>query len=136
MEAKQLKYGTNIIYNNKNFGLRYDINLRNWQIIYDRNLNLLDPWSLGKVGDNSGTKLDSSWLMAFETDGTTYTVTYRGLEYYFTSIKENRFYFDGTRKIYDSTTGKVKKDIISILKFNTFPSTAESLGQDYIFEIK
>lgn len=124
-----------LIFNNKNFGLRYDITSRIWQIVYDRNLDLLNSWSLGKAGDNSGAKLDSSWLLAFETDGTTYTVTYRGLEYYFESILENRFYFDGSRKIHDITTGQVKKDIVSVLKFNTFPNDSATLGKDYAFEI-
>lgn len=126
---------TELIFNNKNFGLRYDINYRIWQVVYDRNLNLLDPWSLNKTGDNTGAKLDSSWLMSFSTDGITYTVTYRGLEYFFESVLENRFYFDGSRKIYDITTGKVKKDIISILKFNTYPNSSTTLGKDYPFEI-
>jgi len=124
-----------LIFNNKNFGLRYDINLRNWQIIYDRNLDIINNWTLGKAGDNTGNKLDSSWLLAFETDGETYTVTYRGLEYYFESIKENRFFFDGSKKIYDVSTGKTQKDIVNILNFNTKPNSSTSIGKDYTFEI-
>ncbi len=124
-----------LIFNYKNFGLRYDTLLRQWQVIYDRNLNLTSYWSLGKAGDNSGQKLDASWMIAFETDGEKYTVTYRGLEYYFESIKENRFFFDGTKKIYDITTGKIKKDIVNILKFNTLPNSNLSIGRDYPFEI-
>lgn len=124
-----------LVFNYKNFGLRYDTVTRTWQIVYDRNLNLINPWSLGKTGDNSGQKLDSSWLIVFETDGEKYTVTYRGLEYYFESIKENRFFFDGTKKIYDVTTGQVKKDFTTILSFNTKPHSNDSLGRDYPFEI-
>ena len=124
-----------LIFNYKNFGLRYDIVNRVWQVVYDRNLNLINPWSLGKTGDNSGQKLDSSWLIAFETDGESYTVTYRGLEYYFESVKENRFFFDGTKKIYDITTGEVKKDLVTVLKFNTLPNDSNSLGRNYPFEI-
>jgi len=126
---------TELIFNKKNFGLRYDTVSRSWQIVYDRNLNLINNWTLGKTGDNSGLKLDSSWLIAFETDGETYTVTYRGLEYYFESVKENRFYFDGSKKIYDITTGKVQKDLVTILKFNTVPQDTISIGRDYPFEI-
>ena len=126
---------TELIFNNKNFGIRYDVNLRSWQIVYDRNLNVLSPWSLGKAGDNTGLKLDSSWLVSFETDGETYTVSYRGLEYYFESVKENRFYFDGTKKVYDVATGKVKKDVVKILKFNTLPNSSLTIGKDYTFEI-
>lgn len=124
-----------LIFNYKNFGLRYDTNTRTWQVIYDRNLNLLSNWSLGKAGDNSGQKLDSSWIIAFETDGELYKVSYRGLEYFFESIKENRFFFDGTKKIYDITTNKIQKDKVTILKFNTKPNSLVSVGRDYPFEI-
>ena len=124
-----------LIFNYRNFGLRYDLTLRSWQIVYDRNLNLINNWSLGKTGDNTGQRLDSSWIFSFETDGKTYEVNYRGLEYYFESIKENRFFFDGSKKVYDSTTGKVKKDLVNVLSFNTKPNISDSLGQDYPFEI-
>lgn len=124
-----------LIFNYKNFGLRYDLLTRSWQIVYDRNLNLSNPWSLGKTGDNTGQRLDSSWLIALETDGKTYTVTYRGLEYYFESIKENRFFFDGSKKVYDITTGKLKKDNVTVLEFNTKPNTSLTLGRNYPFEI-
>lgn len=124
-----------LIFNYKNFGLRYDIVTRTWNIIQERNLNLLSVWSLGKAGDNTGQKLDSSWLMAFENDGEKYTVSYRGLEYYFESITENRFFFDGTRKIYDTSTGKLQKDKVSVLKFNTLPNSNVGLGVDYLWQI-
>jgi hypothetical protein len=124
-----------LIFNYKNFGLRYDISTRSWQVVYDRNLNLLGNWSLGKTGDNTGQKLDNSWIIAFETDGELYKVSYRGLEYFFESIKENRFFFDGSKKIYDIKTNKVQKDKVTILKFNTKPNSSESVGRDYPFEI-
>ena len=124
-----------LIFNYRFIALRYDINLSTWTVIQDRNLNLLDAWTNGYAGDNSGQKLDSSWLIAFETDGTTYTVSYRGLEYFFESIIENRFYFDGTRKIYDTTTGTIQKDKITVLKINTLPGTNNSLVTDYPFKI-
>jgi hypothetical protein len=124
-----------LIFNYRNFGLRYSINDRTWMIIQDRNLNLSSNWSLSAAGDNTGQKLDSSWLVAFETDGEKYIVTYRGLEYYFESVKENRFFFDGSRKIYDITSGKVQKDTISVLKFNTNPTTNLSIGSDYGWNI-
>jgi hypothetical protein len=124
-----------LIFNYQTFGLRFDINSRTWQIIQNRNLNFISPWSLGNAGDNTGQKLDSSWMIAFETDGVTYTVSYRGLEYFFESVAENRFYFDNTRKIYDSTTGSIQKNKVSVLKFNTLPYSTTSLGKDYDFKI-
>ena len=126
-----------LVFNFRNFGIRYDVSSRTWQIIQDRNLNVISSWNLGKTGDNSGQKLDSSWLIAFETDGEKYRVSYRGLEYYFESVKENRFFFDGTKKIYDVTTGKLQKDKVSVLKFNTKPNnvTNSNINRDYPWEI-
>lgn len=124
-----------LIFNRRNFGLRYSIDDNSWYIIQDRNLNLTNPWSNSYAGNNDGGKLDSSWLVAFETDGEKYVITYRGLEYYFESILENRFFFDGTRNIYDVTTGKLQKDRISVLKFNTVPNSNNSIGKDYPWKI-
>lgn len=124
-----------LIFNYKNFGLRYDIVTRTWNIVQERNLNLYDSWNSSASGDNSGNKLDRSWIIALETNGEKYTVTYRGLEYYFESIIENRFFFDGTRKIYDSTTSKVQKDKVSVLKVNTKPNSLNGLGLDYPWQI-
>jgi hypothetical protein len=124
-----------LMFNYKNFGLRYDVNSAAWIVIQERNLNIFDPWSNGRAGDNTGNNLDSSWLLVFETDGSSYRVSYRGLEYYFESIKENRFFFDGSKKIYDIVTGKLQKDKVTVLKFNTQPLSTASLIKDYPWEI-
>ena len=122
-----------LIFNYKNFGLRFDCQTRLWNIVQDRDLNVADVWNQNT--STTGKKADSSWLVSFETDGSKYSITYRGLEYYFESIIENRFFYDGTRKIYDPTTGKIQKDTVSVLKFNTLPSVNTSLGKDYPWEI-
>jgi len=124
-----------LIFNYKNFGLRFDYQTRNWAIVQAKDLNVTDPWDQSTAGNTNSLKLDTSWIISFETNGQKYIITYRGLEYYFESIKENRFFFDGTRKIYDPTTGKLQKDKVSVLKFNTFPSNNNNLGRDYPWEI-
>jgi hypothetical protein len=48
---------------------------------------------------------------------------------------ENRFYFDGTRKIYDTSTGAIQRDKISVLKINTLPNTNLPLATDYPWQI-
>lgn len=102
----------------KIFGLRYDLIDRSWKIINQDNLDILSNFSTGLSGDRSNQQLDASWLLLFETDGETYQVTYRTLRYIFESDKEVRFYFDSANKIYDSKTGKIIKDTISILNIN------------------
>ena len=118
------------------FGLRYDVNDRQWKVITNINLSKND-FSLGFTGDATGQNLDSSWLLLFETNGETYTITRRGMRYVFESDEEIKFYYDSSDKIYDNTTGKIVKDKISVLSINTIPGNAnrEALSLDYNWEI-
>lgn len=102
----------------KTFGLRYNILEREWTVIDNDNLSITNNFSLGQAGDDSNSQLDSSWIILFETKGESYEITYRSLTYIFESLKEIKFYFDSNKKIYDSKTGKIVKDKITILNIN------------------
>jgi len=102
----------------RTFGLRYDREDRKWKVILQEDINILGDFSVGLSGDTTGQKLDASWLLLFETNGETYTVTYRTLRYLFESKDQTRFYFDNNKKIYDSKTGSVIRDKVSILSIN------------------
>lgn len=78
---------------------------------------------------------ETNWLVLFETDGETYTVKYRTLNYYFASIKETRFYYDGSQRVYDSKTGTVVNDYIRVLKTNSKPGTNTALDSDVLLDI-
>ena len=108
-----------LIFSNKPFGLRYDIESRSWKIVFESNLNLVENFSLGKQGDNSNQQLDSSWMILFTTDTESYTVKSRLLRYIFESDLQVRFYFDASDKIYDTKTNTIVKDKIKILSINT-----------------
>jgi len=108
-----------LIFSNKPFGLRYDIETRSWKIVFEPNLNLKENFSLGKQGDNSNQQLDSSWLILFTTDTESYTVTSRLLRYIFESDLQVRFYFDASDKIYDTRSNTIVKDKIKVLSINT-----------------
>ena len=97
------------------FGLRYDVETRQWRIITEANLDSVSNFSTGKTGDSSNQNLDASWIMYFKTDGERYDITYRTMRYVFESDKEIKFYYDSTDKIYDNKTGKVIKDKIEVL---------------------
>ena len=56
--------------------------------------------------------------MLFETNGVDYTITSRTTRYIFESDNQIRFYFDSNKKIYDSKTGKIIRDKISVLNIN------------------
>jgi len=124
-----------LIFAYRTFGLRYDVTTATWKIITSDNLNSADPFSLGKAGDSSNQNLDSSWLILFETSGTKYTVTYRNLRYIFESEEETRFFFDSSDKVYDSKTGKVIKDKISVLNINTLPEATMPFTINHDLEI-
>ncbi len=112
-----------LIYSNKPFGLRYDASTQTWKIVFESNLNVSGKFSLGQQGNASNQQLDASWMMLFTTDNEYYTVTSRELQYVFESNNQIRFYFDSSRKIYDSKTSAVIKDYIKVLNINTAPNT-------------
>ncbi len=119
----------------RTFGLRYDRDNRQWEVINEDNLNVYDDFSLGQAGDTSNQQLDSSWLLLFETNGFSYTVTYRSLRYIFESDAQIRFYFDNNKKIYDSQTGVIVKDKISVLNINKQPGQLIPFTVDFDWEI-
>jgi hypothetical protein len=119
----------------KTFGLRYDQVGRQWRIIINENLNVFDQFSNGKTGDVTNNQLDASWLILFQTNGEKYTITNRGLRYIFESDKEISFYYDGENKVYDSASGKLVKDKITILNINTKPDQLVSFNSDINWEI-
>jgi hypothetical protein len=122
----------------RTFGLRYDRENRQWAVVTQENLNIVGDFSLGLAGDTTGQQQDSSWIVLFETDGSTYTVTYRTLRYVFESDAEIRFYFDSTKKIYDSKTGTIIKDKITVLNINNNVNSGTGtspLTRDFNWEV-
>lgn len=126
---------TDLIANNKPFGLRYDTESRSWKIILESNLNTTGSFSLGRQGDTTNQKIDRSWLVLFTTDTEFYTVTYRLLRYIFESDQQIRFYFDASDKIYDTRNNTVVKDKIKMLGINTQPGSTEPFTYDRDWEI-
>jgi hypothetical protein len=125
----------NLASEDKNFGLRFDLNSASWKIVTAPNLNLIDDFALGKAGDVTNNALDSSWFLAFVKEADQYVISVRHLKYIFRSLQQNRFYFDSNQKIYDSKTGRVVKDQIKILGINTDNNLINPLKQDLIFEV-
>lgn len=124
-----------LMFGNLNFGLRYSIIDADWKIITASNLNLIDDFSLGKSGDTTNSNLDASWMLAFVKEPDQYVVRIRGMDYIFRSVKQNRFYFDNSQKVFDSETGQVVKDKVVVLGINTGSDLITPLKSDYTFEI-
>jgi len=113
----------------KNFGLRYDVDTTSWHLIENNDLGG-SIYNETNAGDTSGRALDSSWLVKFTFDGTQYLVEYRGLDYYFESPVDTKFYFDERVKVFDSRTGRTINDFIKVLRFNTEPDSSRALTND------
>lgn len=117
-----------------NFGLRYDQDSQTYQLIATDDLDTGD-FDLTNTGDETGSGLDASWLIRFETDGELYTVYYRNFNFIFESKYETRFYFDPDVRVFDPTTGKLITDYVKVKRSNSQPDSASALGLDYKLEI-
>jgi len=126
---------------NRNFGIGYDSQgditgtAGAWYLITSTNLAQGADFSLSNAGSTAGTGVDASWLVQFVTDGSTYTVSSRALEYFFGSVLQNRFFFYGAEQVYDSRTGTVIKDFVNVLKTNSKPDSALPLAEDIKLDI-
>ncbi len=119
----------------KNFAIGFDHLAGTWYIIDSRDISTSNVFNNANAKDTTNANLDASWLVKFTTDGATYNVAYRGLEYFFSSVEETRFYFDTASKIFDPVTGLSKKDNISVLGINTKPDASVALVRDIPFNV-
>ena len=69
-------------------------------------------------------------MVQFVAVDNNYTITFRGLAYYFGSVIQTRFFFYGNQKIYDSRTGTTVKDFVNVLAVNTKPDSSSPLPGD------
>jgi hypothetical protein len=120
---------------NRDFGLGYNNLTATWYLINSANIALNATWSQEYAQNTSGTNLDASWFIQATTDGSTYTVVSRSLDYYFGSVLETRFFFFTNQKIYDSRTGTVISDFINVLKTNSKPDNNTPLNGDTYMQI-
>jgi len=125
----------NLSFSSQTFGLRYDIETRSWKVISSTNIDLASDFSLGQAGDATNTNADASWLLAFVYDGDEFRVRVRGTDYIFSSVEQNRFYFDRSEKIYDSKKRTVIKDQIKVLDINSTPEGKEISAADLATQI-
>ena len=132
-DVKTLIIDQTFAYNN--FGLRYDVATRSWQVIDENNLNVFGSFSTGKTGDVTNQQLDSSWILRFTNNGATYTMTTRSLRYVFESKREVRFFYDSVDRNFNIVTGKTLQDRISVLSFNTKPDSNDSFNIDTDFSV-
>lgn len=112
-----------LVFANRPFGLRYDGASQSWQIVFEADLNVTSPFSLGNQGSTTSAQQDSSWMLLFTTNNEYYTVSVRQLRYVFESANEINFFFDSDLKIYDTVVSSVITDSVNILGINTDPNS-------------
>lgn len=112
------------------FGIRYDQSTQSWAIVAAQDIDLLGNFSQNNEGSILGQNLDSSWLLSFTLSGTIYNTKIRGLSYIFESLKETKFYFDNSLKIFDPVTGLTINDYVNILNVNGDPDTRVPLSKN------
>jgi signal peptidase I len=135
IETNTVSTMVDLVFANKPFGLRYDVETRTWKIVFEVNLNTAGNFSLGKQGDNSNQQLDASWLILFTTDSEFYNVKSRLVRFIFESDTQLRFFFDASDKIYDTRSNTVVKDQIKVLNINKKPDNTEAFTYDRNWEI-
>jgi hypothetical protein len=119
----------------RNFGLGYNNLTATWYVITSTNLAADAAFSLSNAQNTAGFNLDASWLIQFVTNGVSYTVTYRGLDYIWASVKQTRFFYDGSEEVYDPKTGLVINDFVRVLKVNSRPDSNLPLPGDITLDI-
>lgn len=118
----------------KNFALRYDTTINGWALVDAADIST-EAYSNDYAGNTAGEALDASWVVRLEYNGTEYSIIHRGLEYYFESEAETKFYFDDTVKVYDSKTGRTLRDEVTVLKFNSQADSSAPLAQNLVWDI-
>ena len=135
LDSNTISTMVDLVYSNKPFGLRYDVESRVWKIVFGVNLDTINNFNPTTAGDNSNLQKDSSWLLLFTTDTEFYTVKSRLLRFIFESDKQIRFFFDASDKIYDTRNNTVVKDKIKILSINPKPDDTFPFTYDRDWEI-
>ena len=118
----------NLILNYQEFAISYNVTNTAgfndpWQIIPISKVDQTGSWDI----NTTGTTADSSWLLLFTTDGTTYTVNHRGQDYVFGSKSSVRFLNINPQQVFDSTTNSLLYDTVHILQNNTGLTAQQSI---------
>lgn len=140
LNAELLEQDIGVEFKNKinakeDFGIGYDYNPIN---VSDSHWYIIDNSILQKSATFDASRdSGASWLIKVEYNQSEssstiskFTFTSRGSRYVFESLNDVKFYFSNDEKTYDSTTGKIQKDIIELTTENFRPEIRET----YIWE--
>ena len=113
------------------------INLKqDFVLVYDNSILIPNErWSI--VQPIPANPTPTQYFVKFVSDSinNTYLVSIKNVNYYFASVDQVRFTFDGTQRVYDQRSGQVFSDFVNIFKTNADPTNTATLGQDYILNV-
>jgi hypothetical protein len=92
-------------------------------------------WSLVQPVPVNPTPTDYFVSFLYNSFDDTYVVRVKNTTYYFSSVDQVRFVFDGTNKVFDSKTGVVLSDFVNVLRSNSNPTNTATLGLDYVLNV-
>jgi hypothetical protein len=113
------------------------INLKqNFALKFDNSVLLTENrWSVLDVIPTNPSPTDYFVKFTQNSIDNSYTVTIRNTTYYFGSVDQVRFVFDGAQRVYDQRSGKVFSDYVNVLKYNSNVNNSATLGYDYILNV-
>lgn len=117
------------------------INLKqDFYLIYYATSTGGNNWAVSTIPDATLTPTDTQWFVKFahNASDTRYDVSIKNITYSFASVAGVRFAFDNHATIYDSRTGKLIDDNISVFQTNggrTITGAQTTLGRDVTLNI-
>ena len=109
---------------------------QDFAIVYNNSLlNNQERWSIVQpIPANPGP---TDYFVAFVNSSidSSYLVGVRNTGYYFASVNEVRFLFDGTQRVYDTKSGKTLTDTTTIYSNNSNYDNTGTLGKNYPLSI-
>lgn len=113
------------------FGLGYDLELDEWYVMQESDMDLQADFTLGVENDvRPINEVPESWLVKFELvstqDDNYYEIITRGERYIFESLNNIRFFFDPEDRAFDLERGRFIDDEILFLDINNAPSLVET----------
>ena len=113
------------------------INLKSdFVLVFDSSLLVtLERWSI--LQPVPTTETPTTYFVKFISNSinNTYDVTIKNTTYYFASVDQTRFTFDGTQRVYDPASGQIFSDFVDIFNTNSNASGTGTLGQSYVLNV-
>jgi hypothetical protein len=113
------------------------INLKqNFALKFDNSVLLTEErWNIVDAVPTNPTPTDYFVKFVANSIDNSYAVTIRNTTYYFGSVNQTRFIFDGIQRVYDQRSGKVFSDYVNVLKYNGNSNNSGTLGYDYLLNV-